>query len=258
MGRDKNKRSLEKLSDLQREIGDIHQLFSSSYPVTIVENNVLYIYDLVQSDKYDLVKTVASPFPVPVGVRAAFPLEAYDMKISAVVTGDVFDSKEGYVTILHEFVHCAQYNSCEADLKEGLDIWRKYRLENNHTWEISHSFPYDNKAFIDLFSQYNDSLAQADIYKAKAIRMDLMKTLGRLDFEYLIWQEWKEGLARYIENEIRARLGLKGNHYGHGKPYTRISFYESGSEYIRLIDREKAEIVGDMGSLFFEMNTDVF
>lgn len=249
----KHKRSLEKLVKLQRQIGDINEIFRSYYPVAVVKDNCFYIYDMVADAGYDLVKKEHCPFPIPEGVRAAFPLESYDMKIAAVLSEDVFDSLEGLVSILHEFVHCSQFNGCEMELKEGLKIARTYRLENNYSWEIDHPFPYEDKDFIRLYGQYMEALDKKDLDKAKLRRMGLAKVLERIDFEYLLWQEWKEGLARYIENQIRVRLGLKGNHYGHEKPYHRVSFYESGSEYIGLIESYNKQAI-DNKKLFFLMN----
>lgn len=49
------------------------------------------------------------------------------------------------------------------------------------------------------------------------------------------------------------RLGLKGNHYGHEKPYHWVSFYESGSEYIGLIESYNKQAI-DNKKLFFLMN----
>ncbi len=39
-----------------------------------------------------------------------------------------------------------------------------------------------------------------NIDDAKAVRRKLRKTLDRIDFEYMVWVEWKEGFVRYIEN----------------------------------------------------------
>jgi hypothetical protein len=38
--------------------------------------------------------------------------------MACVVTGEVFDSLEGIVTIFHEFVHCQQFETCERELKQ--------------------------------------------------------------------------------------------------------------------------------------------
>ena len=52
--------------------------------------------------------------------------------------------------------------------------------------------------------------------------------LQQTDYEYLIWQMWKEGLARYVENCIREKYGLDKNTCGSQLPYDRISMYYLG------------------------------
>ncbi len=59
---------------------------------------------------------------IPQGVRAAFPLECYGNRMACVVTGDVFDALDGYVTIFHEFIHCQQAESAEQSLKQSLGV----------------------------------------------------------------------------------------------------------------------------------------
>jgi hypothetical protein len=51
----------------------------------------------------------------------------------------------------------------------------------------------------------------------------------------MIWQEWKEGFARFIENQINGRLNLPENHGGKEKPFNRVVFYEGGAHYIKLL-----------------------
>ncbi|HHU78508.1 MAG: hypothetical protein ACOX27_02490 [Caldicoprobacterales bacterium] len=249
---------LAKLREFQSGVQNVHQLFSFSYPITIVKDDLFHIYDVtLNGNEYKLIKTEPCHFPIPHGVRAAFPLERYGDKISAIITEEVFDTLDGFITILHEFVHCAQYNQCEMELRKQLAISEYYRKENNYMWEITHPFPYDDQTFIGLFEQYISALDDFDISRAEMIRTRLSTELKKADFEYLAWQEWKEGFARFIENKIKARLNVETNHKGREKPYNRISFYESGSKYISLIDRENEDIIADIKGLFFEMNKDV-
>jgi len=37
----------------------------------------------------------------------------------------------------------------------------------------------------------------------------MRKYLKNHDYEYMIWQQWKEGFARYIENKIRNTLNVE-------------------------------------------------
>ena len=49
-------------------------------------------------------------------------------------------------------------------------------------------------------------------------RAALRQSLSRDDREYMVWQEWKEGFARLIENRIRGRSELAENHGGAKSP----------------------------------------
>ena len=83
--------------------------------------------------------------------------------------------------------------------------------------------------------------------------MSLASHLGLRDYEYLVWQEWKEGFARYIENRIRARLGLDPNRFGAEEPYNRITFYVGGSDYISLLVEDRPELIQDPKALYSEL-----
>lgn len=89
------------------------------FPIAVAEGGQFLFFDVEELGKsYQLVKKTPAPTPVPQGVRAAFPLECYDNRMACVVTGEVFDSLEGIVTIFHEFVHCQQFETCERELKQ--------------------------------------------------------------------------------------------------------------------------------------------
>jgi hypothetical protein len=75
-------------------------------------------------------------------VRAAFPLEFYDNKACVLVSGDIFDSVQEQVTIFHEFVHCYQFNTCEVELRSGLELARNSENSEDYYWELQYPFPY--------------------------------------------------------------------------------------------------------------------
>lgn len=228
---------LDLLIEMQNVVSDVHPIYTSHYPVTIVEDGLFHIYDVPEDhSRYQFIKSEPCPFPIPEGVRAAFPLSCYDNKVSAIVTGEFFDNKEGYVTVLHEFVHCAQILDCEFELKRQLGIAQEYARKNDHMWEINHSFPYTRPEFTALFTSYLDFLERNEYVRVLNIRRQFEEIMGKHDIEYLLWQEWKEGLARFLENKIHNLVGNNENHYGSSMPYNRISFYESGSRYISLIE----------------------
>jgi hypothetical protein len=157
------------------------------------------------------------------------------------------------VMILHEFVHCAQFNACELELKAGMSIAAEYRIKNDYAWEINHPFPYNDPKFVELFACYMSALQLQDFRKVLNLRMQLASTLSINDMEYMLWQEWKEGFARYIENRIKNFMNIKENHYGSEQPYSRISFYESGSRLISLLEKAKPDGIYDFKKLFVEM-----
>lgn len=259
MIREKIKAQLDILIELQNEVVDVHPIYNTHYPVTIVRDGSFYIYDVpVDHLRYQFIKSEPCTFPLPKFVRAAFPLSCYDNKASVIVTGDVFDNKEGYATVLHEFVHCAQIMDCEFELKHQLKIAQEYMRKNDHMWEINHPFPYTSPEFIELFTSYLDSLKSNEYVEVLNIRRQFEQIMDKNDVEYLLWQEWKEGLARFLENKIHNLVGNNENHYGSAMPYNRISFYESGSRYISLIERANPGAISDIKELFLIMKRDVF
>jgi hypothetical protein len=69
----------------------------------------------------------------------------------------------------------------------------------------------------------------------------------------MIWQEWKEGYARYIENLIRERLGVNKNSKVLTAPFDRVCFYEIGSRYIEIMIKNDRGLKGNLEALFYNM-----
>lgn len=149
--------------------------------------------------------------PVPEGVRAAFPLQDFQGRIAAVVTPDIFDMLDGYVTIFYEFVHCYQFSTCEGELKISLDIARHAQETGDAMWEINYPFPYTSVTFINGYQGFLDAVEREDEAGIRHARQKLHAFLGVHDFEYMVWQEWKEDLARWVENSLQRKLGLAEN-----------------------------------------------
>lgn len=245
---------LSQLLETQKKIRTVSSIFDNHYPVAIVVDNTFEVYDItLENDRYTFIKSAPCPFPIPQGVRAAFPLECYGERTSAVISPDAFDMQEGYVFILHEFVHCAQSMECESTLKDQLSIAREYKQKNDYMWEINHPFPYEQPTFEHLFTKYMDVLSAHNYQEIEHMRHQLSGVLSRFDFEYMLWQEWKEGFARFLENKIRNRLGIQENHRGVEMPFNRISFYESGSRLLTALEKKNSNIVNDMRKAFGEM-----
>jgi hypothetical protein len=246
--------SLIKIFEIQNNIEDIHPFLKKTFPIAIVEDNYFFVFDTDSSGKkYVLVKEAPTKMSLPKGVRAAFPLECYEGKAACVVSGEIFESLEGYVTIFHEFMHCYQWENCEQKLKGKLGIARKAMEKKDFMWELNHSFPYQDNKFTETYALFLRALKENKPEDIIKYRRQLKQILSKHDFEYMVWQEWKEGFARFIENQIRRRLELKGNHYGIEKPFGRVSFYEEGSGFIKFLGNQEPELLVDIENLFNKM-----
>ena len=242
---------LQKIFEIQEKIQSIHPFLQKLYPVAIVEDGYFLIYDTEQDyQQYRFVKKTAVSLPIPPGVRAAFPLESYDNRMTCVVTADVFDALPGYVTIFHEFIHCQQAEICETQLKQNLEIARKAKAANDFMWELNHPFPYAAPDFVQAYEAF---LATYDMSEVKTIRQQLRTLLNPEDYEYMVWQEWKEGFARFIENQINYQLNLPENMGGKEKPFNRVVFYAGGAHYIKLLGQQEAQLTIQIAELFDRM-----
>jgi hypothetical protein len=233
----------EEIFHIQDQIVDIHPFLENLFPIALVQGNSFYIYDVdTVNQRYVFVKQEPASFPMPEGIQASFPLSCYDGKTSCIVTNQVFGSLKGYTVIFHEFIHCTQWETCEMKLKEQLDINKQAMAEQNYMWELNHPFPYQDSAFIETYSTFIGALDENDSLKVTECRAELKNLLNQQDYEYMVWQEWKEGFARLIENKVLVRLGYEENHYGEDQPYSRITFYEGGSKYIAFLTSRKQEL----------------
>ena len=243
--------SLQNVVGVREIIQDLHPFLGKLFPIAIVEDDHFLIYDIGPNDqRYGFVRRAATPMPIPKGVRAAFPLADYDDRMACVVTGDVFDEADGYATIFHEFIHCQQAESCEQKLKDRLEVARQAREANDHMWEINHPFPYAAPEFALLYQSF---LNMQTLPEIESIRQHLRSALERRDYEYMVWQEWKEGFARFIENQIRRRLGLEENHGGKKQPFGRVVLYEGGAHYIEAVSGQETSLTVQIEELFDRM-----
>lgn len=251
---EKYSQSLKKLFEIQKKIVRIHPFLKKLYPVAIVEGDLFYVFDLDSSGRrYVLAKLAKPAMIVPEGIRAAFPLDFYDNKMACVVTGDVFDDPSGYVMIFHEFVHCAQTDCCENKLKSGLSVAQQAQAANDYMWELNHPFPYEDSDFSEIYTIFLEAAAEGDADKVLRCRTFLKEVLNTPDYEYMVWEEWKEGFARLIENRIRKKLELTENHGGTDLPYNRVAFYEGGARYISILFDEDKDLEKDIEALFHRM-----
>jgi hypothetical protein len=246
--------SLREVFQLREKIKSIHPLLKDLHPVAIAEGEALLIFKPDETRKiYVLEARTPAPMPIPKGIRAAFPLEALGNKPACVVTGEVFDSREGYVLIFHEFVHCHQFLTCEQKLKERLSVYRRAMEKKDYMWELQHPFPYTDPAFEKTYRRLLQALDSDDEPAVLECRRGLRRVLPEEDYDYMVWQEWKEGLARFLENRIRVRLGLAENNNGVEGSFSRVSFYAAGDRMIRFLADRDVNIPSDIEKMFEEI-----
>jgi hypothetical protein len=245
---------LQKLFIYRDEIKNLHPILSQLHPVAIVENDTFYVFDLDETGrKYFLALSAPTRMPVPAGLRAAFPLDFYGNRPACVVTGEVFDTPEGYVTIFHEFVHCHQWITVEQDLRHELPLAVKALAEQDYMWEMNYPFPYDKPRFTENYPAFIEALAGDDLDSAIRYRREIKDAINPFDYQYMVWQEWKEGFALFLENRIREHLNLERNLVGRRKPYSRTVFYAGGEALINSLTAEDPGLLTDLGALFNRM-----
>lgn len=242
---------LARLFELRDRIKDIHPFLDKLYPVAVAEGNRMFIFTPDEAaQRYVLDQEVPAEMPIPKGIRAAFPLGTYGNRMACVVSAEVFDDLAGYVTIFHEFVHCRQWETCETRLKSGLAVFNKAMAAKDYMWEINHPFPFEQAGFVEAYEGFLAAVAAGQDEDSLKARARLKKILAPEDWEYMTWQEWKEGLARFLENKVKDRFGLKENHGGLDKPFSRVIFYEGGSQLIAWYDRLDHGAVADPEKLY--------
>jgi hypothetical protein len=155
---------------------------------------------------YDLDKEAAEEFQIPVGVRAAMPLPFWENRMACVITPEIFAETGGYAVIFHEFVHCYQWETCELRLKTSLRIYKTAMERKDFMWELQYPFPYRDEEIAADYGAMLEALVTEDEKRAASLREAIRDRLSPEEWEYMTWQEWKEGTARYLENEIKARL----------------------------------------------------
>lgn len=242
---------LQALVELQATIKSQHLLFNEYYPIAVYESDQVFIFDY---DKvvhgYQLISIEPNNMGLFHGVRAAFPLACYHKRASVVVSGEVFDSVWEMVIVFHEMVHCYQFNTSELALRAKLEIERTETNTKDYYWELQYPFPYEDENVVALIHELLSHLIDHDLDKVFEVRNEIRRYLNTEQYEYLVWQEWKEGFARFIENRIKKQLGIDEQHAGATIPYSRLTFYETGSRLIDCITHEYPDCKEDTKKLF--------
>ncbi|MCT4685926.1 hypothetical protein [Vallitalea sp.] len=237
---------LDNVSRIQLEMQAIHPLYKRNYPLIIVKDDEGYIYDKKDHESYCFIKKFRFSIHVLDDIAACFCLNDYYNKFCCFIGYELLDKEIFPILCLHEMVHCYQGVEAEEELKKKLMIYD----ENSPMWEVDYPFNYGDKNFVKLFDEYLYSLSNEDISQVIEKRKTLLDNLNDDDREFIIWQEWKEGLARFLENRAREHIGIKNNIKGAKKPYSRISFYRSGDLIISYICKHKPQLTKDIRRLF--------
>ncbi|MCD6551472.1 hypothetical protein [Thermotoga sp.] len=247
-------KNLQKIIEIREEIKNVHPFLEKIFPVAIVTDGSFFVFEFNPEERrFFLVRKFPAKMEIPESLRAAFPLDFYANRIACVVTPDVFDSLEDYTAVFHEFIHCQQWEICELKLKQRLKVAQEAVRRGDYMWELAYPFPYEDEVFSKAYSRFLKALEYGDSASVHRCRGQLRDTLGEKDFEYMVWQEWKEGFARYIENRIRKRLGLTENHSGLKKPFCRTTFYEGGARLIEFFIAKEPELSVNIEDLFNRM-----
>ena len=245
-------KQVNKIFEIREKIVDLHPYLATMFPVAVAKGDHVLIYDLNEdSTKYEFV--YKAEMEMPERIRASFPIAEYYNHPCCIISPDVFEDELHYIVIFHEYMHCTQWITCEMDLKGEMQIYNEAMAREDYMWELNYPFPYEMLSFEKKYSAFMDALDFGEAKTIKRKREGLTGILKNSHYEYLVWQEWKEGFARWIENNIRERLGYEINHYGCSKPYNRITFYEGGAMYIDYLVRRNPALGTDIEALYHAM-----
>jgi hypothetical protein len=242
--------SLEQICALHKEIKDIDRSLEKLGPVAVIENGVYFLFDVDESgENYEFKMEYPYDGGDAKGIRAAYDLSFYGYRMAAVISEEAFETADGQAQIFHEFVHCFQFSEGEGswDLKMTLAAAREAWEKRDYMWDLNHPFPYADENFINKTGELDNG------YDIGKYHSEMKAELSEKDFEYMMWQEWNEGYARYIENLVRERFGLQKIRNSLTPPLERVVFYEIGSRYIETLIKNDSGLKGDIKALFQKM-----
>ena len=247
---------MDSIIKMHDAVKDIHISLKKLYPITVINDGYFFVYDKNESgDKYEFMRKVETSIVASSDILTAFNLNFYDMKPSVVISKNMLGDTGNNILVLHEFVHCFQLENGAVEIRNGLSIQKQEMVKKNYTWEIDFPFPYKNKYFIDRTMILSDYLRNGKYkYNDFVIYRNCMRTyLHKDEYEYIIWQAWKEGFARYVENLIRKELGLRINANILIPPYNRVALFEIGCKYIETLIKMDGELNDNIVELFTKM-----
>ena len=236
---------LESLWLLQQQVRDVHPLLREHYYLCVATGRQLEVYRTTEGG-YAHHGAVQLPITVPEGTLAAFAVEELG-DAAAIVTSGALQTIDGRVGILHEFVHCFQWRTCELALRSELPVLRA--VESDPTLELNYPMDYACPAI----RQVLQSCVAGEPLDAGIVLRSIAAALSQLDYQYFVWQTWKEGFARFIENLIRKQVGVQENIIGSDpESVSRSSLYYLGEEIWKDLAREPPS-VEQMTAVFHKM-----
>jgi hypothetical protein len=249
---------MDEIIKMHGDIKNIHITLGRLYPITVINNGYFFVFDIQEAgNKYEFKLKTELPIHLKTfsgDILAAFPIEFYGDRSSAVISNNILENPENYPTIFHEFVHCFQGHNGEADIRKELSVEKQERAKQNYGWEINYLFPYDSEYFITKTIELSNSLAYENMVQ---YHKDMKAYLQETEFEYMVWQEWKEGYARYVENLIRKEFGSNMVSGVWSQPFDRSFFYEIGSKYIEMLTKIDKKLSNNIEELFYRMKLDI-
>jgi len=238
---------------MHNEVKNINISLEKLYPITVIDDGYFFVFDKNEKgDKYELMRKVQTSIVVSSEILTAFHLNFYDNKPSVVISKNMLMNSGNYILVLHEFVHCFQLDNGAIEIRNGLSIHNQ-KIANNYNWEVDFPFPFKNQYFIDKTTELSACFSKGNYDYTEVYRNCMRAYLHKAEYEYLIWQEWKEGYARYVENLIRKELRLQLNSNILIPPFGKVHLFEIGSKYIEMLLEKEKGFNDDIVKLFHKM-----
>jgi len=245
---------MDNVIKMHDKVKTVHVSLEKLYPITVIHNGYFYIFDKNEAgNKYEFKRKVETSVVVSGEILTAFVLDFYDLKPSVVISENMIGNLGNDILVLHEFVHCFQLENGAIEIKNGLSIQRQEMAKSNYTWEIDFSFPYSNKFFINKTEELARDFANGNYESVEVYRNCMRAYLHKDEYEYMIWQQWKEGFSRHVENLIRKELGLRLNGNILIQPFSRVHFYEIGNKYIEMLIKKDKGLDENIVKIFNKM-----
>ncbi len=86
-------------------------------------------------------------------------------------------------------------------------------------WELNYPFPYPLEALVQLYAAFLDWLLHNDPDAVRDSRAQLRQRLALQEFEYMLWQEWKDCFRR---REMECEIPLTSYFHTSYSPYLEV------------------------------------